>query len=82
VQPAQRPADVLGRGITGDAEAGDLLRRGQIAVEAARGIAGDVEEPAVVDLQGAEQAEDSARPQLGEVGQGRPEVRRADRCQA
>ena len=58
------------------------LGAGWPSVERAGRAAGDVEEPRVVDVQGLEQPVDPAEADLGEIGQRRAEVRRADRRQA
>jgi Mitochondrial biogenesis AIM24 len=82
VQPLERPGHLGAGGITGQAEAGDVLGLVVQAMEPAGGTSGDVDETPGIEPHQIEQAIDAADPELGEIGQVRSQVRRADGGQA
>lgn len=82
VERPEGPVHVVGRRVARDAVTPHVAWGEPVPVDRAGRPAGHVEEALVLDPEHPQQPVDAADPQPGEVGDRRPEVRRADRREA
>ena len=78
MQPLERPGYLGARRISGQAETGDVQRLNVLAMEPAGGTSSNIQETSGIEPQQLEQTIDAANLELGEIGEVRSQVRRAD----